>query len=61
MRERVELEFDAEGVLLGGLGCSQDITEMKRADAALAASESRFRLAMEAVAGVVYDWDRQAD
>lgn len=61
VRERVELEFDAEGVLLGGLGCSQDITEMKRADAALAASESRFRLAMEAVAGVVYDWDRQAD
>lgn len=61
VRERVELEFDAEGGVIAGLGSTQDITERRRADAALAASESRFRLAMEAVAGVVYDWDRQAD
>jgi len=61
VKERVELEFDAEGTLIAGLGSTQDITERKRADAALAASESRFRLAMEAVAGAVYDWDRQAD
>lgn len=61
VRERAELEFDAQGKLLGGFGSTQDITERKRAEAALSASESRFRLAMEAVAGVVYDWDRQTD
>lgn len=61
VRERAELELDAQGRLLGGFGSTQDITERKRAEAALSASESRFRLAMEAVAGVVYDWDRETD
>lgn len=59
VRERAELEFDAQGNLLGGYGTTQDISGRKRSEAALAASESRFRLAMEAVAGVVYDWDRR--
>jgi hypothetical protein len=59
--ERVELEFDSEGVLLGGLGSTQDITERKRSDAALAESESRLQLAMEAVSGLVYDWGRGAN
>jgi PAS domain S-box-containing protein len=58
VRQRAELEFDAQGNLLGGFGSTQDITELKRAAAALAASEARFRLAMEAVAGVVYEWHR---
>jgi len=58
VRERAELEFDADGSLLGAFGSTQEITGLKRAEAALSASESRFRLAMEAVAGVVYDWDR---
>lgn len=61
VRERAELEFDAEGVLLAGLGSTQDITELKLSNAALAASESRFRLAMEAVSGMIYDWDRKSD
>ncbi|MGA8054497.1 MAG: PAS domain-containing protein, partial [Burkholderiales bacterium] len=61
LRERAELEFDAHGTLRGALGTTQDISERKRSEAALAASEARFRLAMEAVAGVVYDWDRDAD
>lgn len=61
VRERVELEFDSQGKLLAGLGCTQDITELKQSDVARAASESRFRLAMEAVSGMVYDWDRDAD
>lgn len=60
VRERAELEFHADGTLQGGFGSTQDITERKRTEAALSASESRFRLAMEAVAGVVYDWDRYA-
>lgn len=58
VRERAELEFNADGTLRGGFGSTQDINEKKHTEAALSASESRFRLAMEAVSGVVYDWDR---
>ena len=58
VNERAELEFDRQGNLLGGFGSTQDITERKRSEAALFASESRFRLAMEAISGVVYDWDK---
>jgi PAS domain S-box-containing protein len=58
VNERTELEFDPQGNFLGGFGSTQDITERKRSEAALFASESRFRLAMEAISGVVYDWDK---
>lgn len=61
VNERAELEFDQQGNLLSGFGCTQDITDRKRSEAALFASESRFRLAMEAIAGVVYDWDKRSD
>lgn len=61
VKERVELVFDAAGKLVAGMGSTQDISDSKRAEAALAASESRFRLAMEAVAGMVFDWDRESD
>jgi PAS domain S-box-containing protein len=60
VNERTELEFDPHGNLLVGFGSTQDITERKRSEAALFASESRFRLAMEAISGVVYDWDKCA-
>lgn len=60
VRQRAELEFDAQGNLLGGFGSTQDITELKRTAAALAAGDARFRLAMEAVAGVVYEWHRHS-
>jgi hypothetical protein len=60
VRQRAELEFDAQGNLLGGFGSTQDITELKSAAAALAAGEDRFRLAMEAVTGVVYEWQRHS-
>ena len=58
VNERTELEFDPQGNFLGGFGSTHDITERKRSEAALFASESRFRLAMEAISGVVYDWDK---
>lgn len=60
VRERAELEFRDDGTPLSAFGSTQNITEQKRTEAALSASESRFRLAMEAIAGVVYDWDRHA-
>lgn len=38
VREKAELEFDAQGVLLGGFGTTQDITGKKLAEQALAAA-----------------------
>jgi signal transduction histidine kinase/PAS domain-containing protein len=50
VRERAELEFDADGKLLGGFGITQDITEHKQVDDALRASEARFQLLAETTA-----------
>ncbi len=35
VRERAELEFDKQGILLGGFGTAQDVTERKAAEEAL--------------------------
>lgn len=43
VRERVELEFNPEGGLLGGFGTVQDITELKQAEEAVRQSEERRR------------------
>jgi PAS domain S-box-containing protein len=43
IREKAEVEFDAQGRALRGTGISQDITERKVAAQALQASEERFR------------------
>ena len=43
VRERAELEFDAEGRLEGGFGTVQDITERKRLEAELRANVRRLR------------------
>jgi PAS domain S-box-containing protein len=40
VRERAELEFDPQGMLLGGFGTVQDITERKQAEEALRRSEA---------------------
>ena len=42
--EKAELEFDARGEQVGGLGTVQDITRQKLADAAVRESEERFRI-----------------
>jgi PAS domain S-box-containing protein len=48
---------DARGAVIGVVLVFRDITERRRADLALRASEQRFRLAAEAFSGFIYDWD----
>ena len=52
-----KLFVDEDGVPMRAAGVVQDITARKRAEDALRQSEDRFRIAVHAVAGVVYDWD----
>jgi PAS domain S-box-containing protein len=48
---------DAAGTPTRVIGSRVDITARKRAEAALHTSEERFRLASEALAAFLYDWD----
>jgi PAS domain S-box-containing protein len=57
VRERAELEFDAEGNLLGGFGITQDITDIKTAEQALRDSEARLQLATEIGRSGTWDWN----
>jgi PAS domain S-box-containing protein len=47
VREKAELEFDEHGVLQGGFGTVQDITERKKAEEALKESEEKERARAE--------------
>jgi PAS domain S-box-containing protein len=58
VRERAELEFDDEGMLLGGFGSVQDITERKRAEQALQESEQKLRLFIEHAPAAIAMFDR---
>ncbi len=53
VRERAEMESDAEGNVLRAIGTVQDITERKQMEEALRASEEKYRT----VADFTYDWE----
>ncbi|MEO8603691.1 MAG: PAS domain-containing protein [bacterium] len=55
------LRRDERGVAVGVLEVNRDISRAKQIEAALRESEERFRLAAEAVNGLIYDWDPRSD
>ncbi len=57
VREKAELEFDAEGQLIGGFGITQDITDIRAAEQALRESEERFQLSAEIGRSGTWDWN----
>ena len=59
VHEKAELELDAHGVLLGGFGSVQDITERRRAEEALRESEERFRTLADSIPQLA--WMANAD
>lgn len=52
---------DSEGRVTGWFGTATDIERMKRAEAAVRQSESRNRIALEAVGMATWDYDSQSD
>lgn len=52
---------DKNGSPAGMWSVVRNISERKLAERRLLASESRYRLAMQAITGVVYDWDMEND
>ncbi|MEN6586956.1 MAG: PAS domain-containing protein [Sulfuricella sp.] len=59
VREKAEMEFDDQGVLLGGFGTTQDITDRKQVMAALKQSEGRFRAMVQAVPSLTFEGDAE--
>jgi PAS domain S-box-containing protein len=57
VHSKAELSFDAHEKLSSALGTIQDITEQKRAEAALRARESRYRELFEANPHPMWVWD----
>ena len=57
VREKAELEFNDQDQCVRGTGVTQDITERKLAEAALAESEERYSLAMKASQDGLFDWN----
>jgi PAS domain S-box-containing protein len=60
IRERAELEFNAEGELLGGFGMAQDITQRKAIEETLRQREEQLRLVLSASQVGWWHWDLQS-
>ncbi len=48
---------DAQGAIIGILGISRDLTEIKKAEAELQRSEARWQFAIEGARDGIWDWD----
>jgi len=59
IRERAEMEFDSQGLLEGGFGTAQDITEMKIMQEALRQSEANYRTLVESAPDGVASLDAE--
>jgi PAS domain S-box-containing protein len=57
VREKAELEFDARGSLLGGIGITQDITERKRLETEVHQAQERIELALKGADLAAWDWN----
>ncbi len=57
VRERAELEFDKDAVLLGGFGAVQDITELKRTENALKEASDYLESLLNYASAPVITWD----
>jgi PAS domain S-box-containing protein len=53
VRERAELEFDPQGVLRGGFGTTQDITERKQAEQAMLRAKQEWERTFDAVPDLI--------
>lgn len=61
VREMAELTVDEAGALLSALGTVQDITDLKRMELELRASEERYRTTFAAVEDGLWEWDVPAN
>jgi signal transduction histidine kinase len=55
VRERAQLEFDKEGVLLGGFGTTQEITDKKHAEESLREAKEALQKANDELEGRIQD------
>ena len=59
VRELNELEFDEQGVLLGGFGTTEDITDIKTSQEALQHERTFLRQVLDAVPSVIFVKDQE--
>ena len=59
MRELAELEFDEQGVLLGGFGTTEDITDIKSSQEALQHERTFLRQVIDAAPSVIFVKDQE--
>lgn len=57
VREKADMELDAEGGSLGAIGITHDITERKQYEDALRKAQERFELALEGADLAAWDWN----
>ncbi len=57
VRERADLELDEQGVLVGGIGVTLDITDRKRREEDLRRTQERLDLALRGADLATWDWN----